>query len=175
MSKSSFERRLLIADHIKTVRHETLSNLVSEFGVCRRTIINDIEELIVIGYPIQTISGRGGGIIWDASYRADESFTKKQLVALKMAAALLPHEEARVIEDLIRQREKAVHLTVYRNDLFEILADMSQRDLARRLGVSESFISKVLAGAKSLSQDLATKVIALKGMLKMEGQADESV
>ena len=54
------ERREAILAVLCKRRQETIDNLAQEFGVSRRTIRYDIEELSC-DYPIESMRGRDGG------------------------------------------------------------------------------------------------------------------
>lgn len=55
------ERRKAIIKVLNVRRYEKIANLMSEFGVCRRTIVTDINEISRV-YPIYTSQGARGGI-----------------------------------------------------------------------------------------------------------------
>ena len=60
-SMSPHERRLKIVEELQNRRRDTYSNLAFEFSVSKRTIQYDVEILSCF-YPIETISGKGGGV-----------------------------------------------------------------------------------------------------------------
>ena len=79
------ERRRAILEAICERRKDTEGNLAFEFGVSRRTIVNDISE-ISCHYPIYTETGGkdGGGVHVKEWYRLDcKFFTDKQLELLE--------------------------------------------------------------------------------------------
>lgn len=55
------ERRNEILKRLSRRRRDTISNLASEFGVSKRTIRRDIDEMS-LSVPIYTQTGRNGGI-----------------------------------------------------------------------------------------------------------------
>lgn len=57
------ERRSAIMKILCRRRHETISNLASEFGVSERTIRRDI-EVLSLTEPLYTQSGRYGGGVY---------------------------------------------------------------------------------------------------------------
>jgi len=59
---NAFERRKQIVEHMKLCKFDTLNNLIFEFVVSRRTMINDITELSVNGYPIIAEPGNGSDL-----------------------------------------------------------------------------------------------------------------
>lgn len=65
----SGERRKEIMRILCRRRHETIPNLASEFGVCKRTIARDISILSMVE-PIYTLYGRydGGVYVMDNYY-----------------------------------------------------------------------------------------------------------
>lgn len=79
------ERRRAILEAICERRKDTEGNLAFEFGVSRRTIVNDISE-ISCHYPIytETRGKDGGGVHVKEWYRLDcKFFTDKQLELLE--------------------------------------------------------------------------------------------
>ena len=71
------ERRRAILETLCERRRDTEVNLAFEFGVSRRTIVNDISELS-LHYPISTVSGGigGGGVYVEDWYRLDYKFLR---------------------------------------------------------------------------------------------------
>ena len=59
--RSALERRQQMLEYLSDHRFTTYSELVSEFGISRRTAVRDIEEL-TCSAPIFTVQGNGGGI-----------------------------------------------------------------------------------------------------------------
>lgn len=55
------DRTSLILKEIKRNELTKKDYLADKLGVCERTIVRDVRELIKKGNPIQIISGRGGG------------------------------------------------------------------------------------------------------------------
>ena len=62
------DRRLEIVSVLVVNGHVTSRELAQEFGVARRTILNDVAAL-TYGYPIYTKPGAGGGIFIMEGYR----------------------------------------------------------------------------------------------------------
>ena len=72
------ERRNAIMRILCRRRHETVSNIASEFGVSERTIRRDI-EILSLSEPIYTQSGRyGGGIYVTENYNIDGMYFTDQ-------------------------------------------------------------------------------------------------
>lgn len=72
------ERRNAIMRILCRRRHETVSNMASEFGVSERTIRRDI-EILSLSEPIYTQSGRyGGGIYVTENYNIDRMYFTDQ-------------------------------------------------------------------------------------------------
>jgi transcriptional antiterminator len=154
---NAFERREAIIDRMKVRKFDTVYNLSAEFGVCRRTLLTDIQELVCSGYPIQANMGRGGGIHWNGSKR-QFPFSDTELTALNNALAVVSAEDRVVITKLLRDKSKP-EVTVKPNDLFDLLRDgISQAELARRLEVTKSLITMVLSGQRKPSAELAARI-----------------
>ena len=62
------DRRLEIISILVVSGHVTAGELAQEFGVTRRTILNDVSAL-TYGYPIYTKQGVRGGIFIMDSYK----------------------------------------------------------------------------------------------------------
>ena len=152
---NALERRSEIIERMKVRKFDTAFNLAHEFGVSRLTILRDVQELSVSGYPIIAEQGRGGGIRWVGGKRSFP-FTEREVVALHNAIATVSPEDKPVLENLIRERTKAM---VDKNDVFKMLTGRkSQRALAAELGISESHLSRVLSGHKKPSEALVDKI-----------------
>ena len=54
------ERRKEIFAALCRRRYDTVGNLANEFGVCEKTIRNDL-QVLMCSYPIKTMQGRYGG------------------------------------------------------------------------------------------------------------------
>ena len=61
-------RRMEIVSILVVSGHVTAWELAQEFGVSRRTILNDV-VVLSYGYPIYTKSGAGGGIFIMEGYK----------------------------------------------------------------------------------------------------------
>lgn len=86
---TAHERRQSILFTLCRRRQETMENFAVEFGVCKRTIENDIMHLS-LKYPIYTKSGSGGGVFVLPNFKPDKpSMNKKQIDLLKKLALLL--------------------------------------------------------------------------------------
>lgn len=78
-----------------------MKNFAVEFGVCKRTIENDIMHLS-LKYPIYTKSGSGGGVFVLPNFKPDKpSMNKKQIDLLKKLALLLANEDRKTIIEII--------------------------------------------------------------------------
>lgn len=96
-------------------RHETISNLASEFGVSERTILRDIEALSVTE-PIYTQCGRyGGGVYIIEDYRMERMYmSDKELLVLHKLTRLaqeneinkISNEDISILNSIIKQYSK---------------------------------------------------------------------
>lgn len=59
--RSALERRQQMLEYLSDHRFTTYSELVSEFGISRRTAVYDI-DVLTCSAPIFTVQGHGGGI-----------------------------------------------------------------------------------------------------------------
>ena len=60
---SPSDRRQAMLEYLCEVRHSTCLNLSRQFGVCERTIRNDI-QILMSSYPLETAKGRYGGGVY---------------------------------------------------------------------------------------------------------------
>ena len=95
-------------------RHETISNLATEFGVSERTILRDIETLSLTE-PIYTRCGRyGGGIYVADNYSMERMYmTDNEISVLKKLAEsektqTLDKKEAETLLSIISQYKKPI-------------------------------------------------------------------
>ena len=154
---NAFERREQIIDRMKVRKFGTAQSLAAEFGVSPKTIYRDIAELSVNGYPIASDMGRGGGIQWLGSKR-QFPFTENEVAALHSAIVSASPENKIVLESLLRENTKP-EVKIGRNDLFKLLTGAkSQHMLARELGISKSYFSRLLSGERKPSAGLARKI-----------------
>ncbi len=96
------ERREKIIAVLCRRGRETRDNLAFEFGVCKRTIDSDITALS-FKYPIYTVSGNGGGIYIDKSYKPNRiRLTDKQSALMQRVARTLSGEDAEVMKSIFK-------------------------------------------------------------------------
>ena len=98
------ERRQQILDVLCRRRQDTYDNLAREFGVSKRTIRYDIEELS-LSYPIETVSGRyGGGVKVADWYHLDrKALSPEQAALLKRLAPTLKGNDLATMNSIISQ------------------------------------------------------------------------
>lgn len=108
------ERRKEIMRTLCRRRHETISNLATEFGVSERTILRDIETLSLTE-PIYTRCGRyGGGIYVADNYSMERMYmTDNEISVLKKLAEsektqTLDKKEAETLLSIISQYKKPI-------------------------------------------------------------------
>lgn len=105
------ERRNEIMRILCRRRHETISNLASEFGVSKRTILRDVDVLSNTE-PIYTKSGKyGGGVyVMEGYYMNCTYMTQQQLSLLLKVYSLAEHqlneEDKRLFQSLLSQYTK---------------------------------------------------------------------
>lgn len=95
------ERREAILETLCIRRHDTIDNLSQEFGVSRRTIRYDIEELSC-AYPIESVKGRyGGGVrVLDGYYIGRKYLKPRQQELLKKLAKNLSDDDLEVMNSI---------------------------------------------------------------------------
>ena len=110
--RSTAARRLQILMVLSHRRYETIDNLVFEFGVCRRTIQNDIDSLS-ISSPIYTVRGHGGGIyVMDGWYYGKNCLTVEQEHCLLSLSQRVTQDEQRIIQSSLQSFSRAKRKTV---------------------------------------------------------------
>ena len=100
--RSTAARRLRILEILCRRRFETIGNLMSEFGVSRRTIQYDI-ELLSVSAPIYTIRGKGGGVYvidgWNMETRYLSEKQASFLISLKDRVSI---EEREILDSILQ-------------------------------------------------------------------------
>ena len=100
---NSAERQHAIATVLIHRRHETMANLASEFGVARRTVVNDIAA-ITCSLPVQTARGNSGGVTLADWFRPHRStLCPEQAAAIRKAAPLLTGEDRQALLSILYQ------------------------------------------------------------------------
>ena len=106
---SPTERRQKLLEALCLRRYDTYSNLACEFGVSKRTICNDIGNLMCT-YPIETMRGRyGGGVkVMDGYYfnfksSTHRALTKEQTAVLKKCRRFLCDSDRDTINSILVQ------------------------------------------------------------------------
>ena len=97
------ERRQAIWEYLCCVRFETTKNLAVRFGVCERTIRNDL-VLLSCSYPIETSFGPYGGIRVANWFHPDRKFlSSEQTTLLLKLRVTLEDEERKVMNSILIQ------------------------------------------------------------------------
>lgn len=98
------ERREAILEVLCKRRQETIDNLAQEFGVSRRTIRYDIEELSC-AYPIESMRGRyGGGVrVADGYYVGRKYLKPEQQELLRKLAQRLSGEDLATMNSILSE------------------------------------------------------------------------
>lgn len=98
----SKDRRRAILNALCQRRFDTKQNLACEFGVSKRTITNDI-YLLSLEYPIYTVSGNGGGIHIEESFKRNKDYlTTEEEALLRRIHKTLSGKEAEIMMSIIK-------------------------------------------------------------------------
>lgn len=93
------ERRNEIMKTLCRRRHDTITNLASEFGVSERTIRRDI-EVLSITEPIYTQTGRyGGGVFVIDGYSIDRMYMNSEQIAVLHKILSIAETQSKCIID----------------------------------------------------------------------------
>ena len=93
-----FERRQAILEYLCRKRFDTTKNLAELFGVCERTIRNDL-VILTCSYPIETSFGPYGGVRvanWFHLNRHMLSFEQAEL--LRQIRPMLDADNVRILD-----------------------------------------------------------------------------
>lgn len=97
------DRRMEIISILVVSGHITVRELAQEFGVSRRTILNDIVALSY-GYPIYTKQGVGGGVFIMDSYKPyNNTLTFIEQERLKKMYDKAKEEDKKILERVLRK------------------------------------------------------------------------
>ena len=97
------DRRMEIISILVVSGHITVRELAQEFGVSRRTILNDIVALSY-GYPIYTKQGAGGGVFIMDSYKPyNNTLTFIEQERLKEMYDKVEGEDKKILERVLRK------------------------------------------------------------------------
>lgn len=101
---SQLERQQQILEVLCQRRHDTYSNLAQEFQVSKRTIIRDIQTLM-LSYPIHAVPGRYGGGVWveEGFYLYRNFLSKSEKAVLKKVADMSPldNDDIEIVKAII--------------------------------------------------------------------------
>lgn len=96
-------RRMEIVSILAVSGHITARELAQEFGVCMRTIRNDI-TYISYGYPIYTKPGAGGGIFMMEGYKPyNNTLTSYEQNKLKKMYDTAEGEDKEVLKRILKK------------------------------------------------------------------------
>ena len=110
---SALERREELISIMIMERSSTVPLLATRLQVCENTIRNDLHALTVL-LPIQTKSGRGGGVLLPESYHPHTgSFTSAQCELLERLMAYATEEEILLIYQLLAEYGSAEYRIKY--------------------------------------------------------------
>lgn len=97
------ERRQEIMNVLVLRRHETVANLVAEFGACDRTIRSDITALS-LQYPLETVTGPHGGVKLADWFRPSRKvLAQEQIEAIRKAAPFLEGKDQQALLSILTQ------------------------------------------------------------------------
>lgn len=100
------ERRQRLLEVLCLRRQDTYENLVREFNVSKMTIRRDV-MVLTCSYPVETVSGRYGGVRVAKWYRPNyrpsriEPLTIKQAALLKKLREQLSGEELETMDSIL--------------------------------------------------------------------------
>lgn len=97
------DRRMEIISILVVSGNVTAGELAQEFGVTRRTILNDVVAL-TYGYPIYTKQGAGGGIfIMDGYKPYNNTLTPLEQERLKKMYHMAEGQDKKILERVLRK------------------------------------------------------------------------
>lgn len=97
------ERRQALWEYLCCARFDTTNHLANRFGVCERTIRNDL-VILSSKYPIETSFGPYGGIRVASWFRSDRKvLSSEQTTLLLKLRVTLEGEELRIINSILAQ------------------------------------------------------------------------
>ena len=101
--QSTLERRQEILETLLLRRRDTVPNLACEFGVSKNTIRRDL-CILCRDYPIETVSGKNGGVRLPDGYYAvtpHKRLTEEQFAFLERLASLLSPSDKKAMQEIL--------------------------------------------------------------------------
>ncbi len=153
-----FELLLLLIEHKKI----TAQQLADHFEVSKRTILRDIEKLMIAGVPVQSIQGYAGGITIDESYQFPFSHlnAEEKLFLLAGLTALQsvhkPQEAASLLTKLANRGTTEIpyidiDLSSWYGSSIRPKIELIKQALATKKQITFTYFKEHLASSKTVS------------------------
>ena len=157
----ALERRERIVEALRFRRRDTVGKLAAEFNVNRHTIMRDL-FVLSLTYPIETVRGGGGGVLWTGKRAEAAVISALTLEALHSAMETVSAEHRVEIARLISLlRPEIPFQTDWTFQIIEITG-WTQRQFAGKLGITESYLSRIALGRQKPGSELAERILKLR-------------
>lgn len=158
MAKVSFEQRVerrnRLIGLLRSEEHWKTSDLREQLGISQRTLMRELAELRVAGYPIESGRGRGGGVRLNGRWGIERlHLSHQEVVELILALAIMEKLQS----PLLTSNLKAI-----RQKLFQAFPQEQRRrvsNIRKRILIGEDASVNALSGqvtmTSRISEDIA--------------------
>ena len=158
MGKVSFEQRVERRDRLigllRSEEHWKTADLCEHLGVSQRTLMRELAELRVAGYPLESDRGRGGGVRLNGRWGIERlHLSHEEVVELLVALAIMENLQSPILTS---------NLKAIRQKLFQAFPQDQRRvvsNIRKRIWIGDNASPNVLSLYKKphtrISEDIA--------------------
>jgi predicted DNA-binding transcriptional regulator YafY len=158
MAKVSFEQRVerrnRLIGLLRSEEHWKTSDLREHLGISQRTLMRELAELRIAGYPIESDRGRGGGIRLNGRWGIERlHLNHQEVVELILALAIMETLQSPILTS---------NLKAIRQKLFQAFPQEQRRtvnNIRKRILIGDNASANVLSLYKTpvpqISEDIA--------------------
>lgn len=144
MAKVSFEhrveRRNRLLGLLRSEEHWKTADLCGHLEISQRTLMRELADLRIAGYPIESDRGRGGGVRLNGRWGIDRlHLTHQEVVELILALAIMETLQSPILTS---------HLKAVRQKLFQAFPHEQRRtvgDIRKRILIGDNASANVLS------------------------------
>lgn len=177
MVKVSFEQRVerrnRLIGLLRSEEHWKTSDLREQLGISQRTLMRELAELRVAGYPIESDRGRGGGVRLNGRWGIERlHLSHQEVVELLLALAIMERLQSPLLTS---------HLKAIKQKLFQAFPQEQRRtvsNIRKRILIGENTSVNTLSGQAAvtsrISEDIAESFLRQRCLeIKYQSKAGE--